>query len=166
MIADQLTRFAILEGLTSEEAGTILQRCETVHVKQGEKVVEAGESADYLFLVRSGRIEARFKVVCFNALVEIPLDIIGAGEVCGSSALIPPHIYTLTAYATQDSELLRIKRADLQDCCEANTRLGYIVMKNLARLLGHRYEVARQGLIKGVQRDLEKRENRTLWRAD
>lgn len=116
--------------------------------------------------MRSVRIEVRFNVVCFNALVEVPLDIIGAGEVCGWSALIPPHTYTLTAYATQDSELLRIKRTDLQDCCEANPRLGYIVMKNLARFLGHRYELTRQGMIKGIQRDLEKKENRALWRAD
>lgn len=35
MIADQLTRFAVLEGPTPEESGMILQRCETINVKKG-----------------------------------------------------------------------------------------------------------------------------------
>lgn len=166
MLVDGSKKFAILEGLTPEESGTILQRCETMNVKKGEKVIEAGASADALFLVRSGRIEVRFKVVRLNVPIEVPLDIVGPGDMCGWSALIPPHTYTLSASATEDSELLRIKRTDLQDCCEGNTRLGYIVMKNIARILGHRYEIARQALIKEIQRDLEKKENRTLWRAD
>jgi CRP-like cAMP-binding protein len=166
MIVHEPTPYTILEGLTPEESGIILRLSTTINVKQGEKVFEAGAPAEALYLVRSGKIEVRFNVVRLNASIEVPLDIIGTGDVCGWSALIPPQTYTLTAYATEDSELLRIKQADLQVCCEANTRLGYIVMRNIARLLGHRYELARQGLIKGIQRDLEKKENRSLWRAD
>ncbi len=166
MKVEGLMRFAILEDLTPEESDTILRRCEAINVKKGEKVIAAGESADALFLVRSGRIEVRFPVMYLNALVEVPMDVIGEGDVCGWSVLVPPHTYTLTAYATQDSELIKIKRTDLQDCCEANMRLGYIVMKNITRILGRRYEIARQGLIRGVQKDLEKKDNKTLWRAD
>jgi CRP/FNR family transcriptional regulator, cyclic AMP receptor protein len=166
MTVDELTRFAIFEGLTPEESATILRCCKVTSVKKGEKVLEAGESASSLFLVRSGRIEVRFKVVCLNASLDVPLDIIRAGEVCGWSALIPPHRYTLSAYATEDSELLQIQRTDLQEYCEANTRVGYMVMKNIARTLGDRYENALQMLIGGIQKDLKKKENKTLWKTD
>jgi signal-transduction protein with cAMP-binding, CBS, and nucleotidyltransferase domain len=166
MMVEGLQRFTILEGLTPEESETILQRCQITTVKKGEKVIKAGESAYSLFLVRSGRIELRFQVVYFNAAVEVPLDIIRAGGVCGWSALIPPNSYTLTAYATEDSELLQIQQSDLQACCEANTRLGYLVMKNIARIVGERYEIARQILTGEIQRNLEKKENKKLWKSD
>lgn len=166
MLAQESKLFTIFDGLTPEEAHSILERCETVKIKKGERAFEAGEPAEALFLVRSGRIEVRFKVVYLNATMDAPLDYVGAGDAFGWSALIPPHTYTLSAIATEDSELLRIKRSDLQECCERNPRVGYGVMKNIARMLGHRYEIARQGLLKGIQKDLEKKENRTLWRAD
>ena len=166
MMIDGLERFAILEGLTPEESDTIVQRCEVTTVKKGEKLFEAGKYAHSLFLVRSGSVELRFKVVCFDGLIEIPLERIGAGNVCGWSAMIPPHSYTLTAYATEDSEVLQLKRTDLQDICEANTRLGYIVMKNIARIIGERYELTARILIGEIQRDLQKKENKALWMAD
>ena len=150
--------------MSPESTDTILQRCQISTVKKGEKIIEAGDSAYSLFLVRSGRIELRFKVVYFNASVEVPLDIVGPGEVCGWSALFPPNSYTLTAYATEESELLQIKQTDLQACCDTNTRLGYIVMKNIARIISDRYEIARQMLAGEIQRNLEKKENKQLWK--
>lgn len=161
-----LKLFTILEGLTSEESDAILQRCEVTTVKKGEKVIEAGERAHSLFLVRFGRIELRFKVLCHHALIEVPLDITGSGEVFGWSILIPPHDYTLTGYATEPSELLRIRQTDLQDCCEANPRLGYIVMKNIAQIVVERYEIAWKMLQGEIQQDLRKKENKTLWKTD
>jgi CRP-like cAMP-binding protein len=164
MMIEGLQRFTILEGLAPEESDTILQRCQITTVRKGEKVFEAGGSAYSLFLVRSGRIELRVKLVYLNASVEVPMDIIRAGGVCGWSALIPPHSYTLSACATEDSELLRIKQTDLQACCEANTRLGYIVMKNIARIVGERYEIARQMLTGEIQSGLKKKENKEIWK--
>ncbi|MBI4478793.1 MAG: Crp/Fnr family transcriptional regulator [Acidobacteria bacterium] len=114
--------------------------------------------------MRSGRIELRFLVVYFNGLVEIPLEWMGAGGVCGWSAMIPPHSYTLTACATEDSTLLQINQTELEELCETNTRLGYILMKNIARIIGERYELARQILIGEIQRDLKRKENKRLWR--
>lgn len=164
MKVNELERFALLDGLTPEEADTIVRRCQITPFKKGDKVIATGGSADSLYLVRSGRIEIRFTAVYFNAPFELPLDIIGPGEMCGWSALIPPHSYTLSAYATEDSELLRIPRADLQECCEANPRLGYVVMKNIARIIGERYEIARQMLIGEIQRDFTRKENKALWK--
>ena len=165
MDADERERFAFLEGLTPEESHTILQRCQIARVKKGEKIFRAGESADSLYLVRSGQIELRFPVVYYSGTVEIPLDMIRAGEVCGWSALIPPHSYTLMGCATEDSELLQFKRTDLQDACESSPRLGYLVMKNVARIIGERYELTRRMLIAGIETDLKKKENKQLWQS-
>ncbi len=141
MIAEKLERFAIFEGLTPEETDMIAQRCQIITVRQGEKVFEAGKDAHSLFLVCSGLIELRFKLMYFNGLVELPFESIGAGKECGWSAMVPPYIYSLTACATEDSELFQIKQTDLQDLCETNARLGYVVMKNIAQIVVERYEI-------------------------
>lgn len=157
-MVDKLEGATILEGLTPEESEVILQRCGLTTVKRGDEVFRAGAPARSLLLVRSGRIELRFKAVFHNATVEIPLDTVAPGEVCGWSALVPPHRYTLSAYATEDSELLRIEQQDLRECCEANVRLGYIVMRNVARIIGERYELARQMLIGEIQSGLRQKD--------
>ena len=166
MTVEAIKRFTILEGLTPEESDTILQRCQITPVRKGEKVFEAGGPANCLFLVRSGKIELRFKVVYFNGSVEVPLEKMGAGAVIGWSALIAPHRYTLTGYATEDSELLQISRTEFEACCEANPRAGYLVMRNIARIIGERYEFVRQILAGEIQSDLKKKEDHTLWKTD
>jgi len=155
---DGLEKFAIFEGLTAEELDAVGQHCEITTAKKGELIFKAGDPAHSLFLVRSGRTEVRFKVVYYAATVEISLDTIGAGEVCGWSAMIPPYSYTLTAYALDDAEFVQIKHTDLLDCCEGNTRLGYIVMKNIARIIGERYESARRILVGEVQSGLRQKD--------
>ena len=164
MIVDGIEQFAILAGLTPEESESIVQHCRTITAQKGAKVFEEGQSASSLFLVRSGSIELRFTVMYLNGLVEIPLESMGAGSVCGWSAMIPPHRYTLTARASQDSELFQISQTALHDLCEINTHFGYVVMKNLARIIGERYELARQKLIGEIQRDLTRKENKALWK--
>jgi CRP/FNR family transcriptional regulator, cyclic AMP receptor protein len=157
--------FAILDGLTAQDSEAILQRGEISTVKKGTKVIEAGQPAPALFLVRSGKIELRFNVVYLNGAIEAPLERIGAGGVIGWSALIPPHNYTLTGYATEDSELLQLNGSVLQDYCEAHPRVGQTLMGNIARIVSERYEITRQLLIREIQRDLRKKENHSLWQS-
>ena len=165
MMVDRLERFAIFEGLTPQDFGSVMQRCRITTVRKGEKVFEAGKDAQSLFLVCSGRIELRFKVVYFNGLVEMPFESMGAGKVCGWSAMIPPYVYSLTACATEDSELFQIKQTDLQGLCETNARLGYIVMKNIALIVVERYEIAWKMLQGEILRDLKRKENKGLWQG-
>ena len=159
-------QFAIFEGLTAHDSDAILQRGEIITVKKGATVIEAGQPASALLLVRSGKIELRFNVVYYNGSIEVPLEILGAGGVIGWSALIPPRNYTLTGYATEDSELLQLRGSTVQDYCEAHPAVGHTVMGNVARIVGERYEFARKLLIGEIQRDLKKKENHSLWKSD
>ena len=159
-------QFAIFEGLTAQDSEAILQRGEIITVKKGTKVIEAGQPASALLLVRSGKIELRFNVVYYNGSIEVPLEILGAGGVIGWSALIPPRNYTLTGYATEDSELLQLQGSTLQDYCEAYPQVGHTVMSNVARIVSERYEIARKLLIGEIQRDLKKKEDHSLWQSD
>ena len=153
-----LERLTIFEGLTRDQLHTVGERCEITTVKRGETVFRAGEPAQYLLFVRSGRVELRFQVMYAGTPNECALDIITADGACGWSAMIPPHKYTLTACAVEDSELLRIRQTDLQHCCDADPRMGFVVMGNIARPVGERYELARQSLVREIQNNLKLRD--------
>lgn len=151
-----LERFAIFDGLASDELAAIAKVCKAVKAKRGERIFHAGERAGSLFLVRAGTIELRFNVVHSNAPVEILLESVEGGQVFGWSAATPPYKYTLSAYAAEDSDLLRVDQADLESLCEVNVHLGYTFMKNTARLVGERFHAAQQMLIKEIQHGLKR----------
>ncbi|MDH3456459.1 MAG: cyclic nucleotide-binding domain-containing protein [Gemmatimonadota bacterium] len=153
-----LEAFPVFGGLTPEQLDVLGHHCEMVTVKQGETVFTAGDPATHLVFVRSGRVELRFQVEYAGATDEFPLDTVGSHGACGWSAMIPPHRYTLGGYAVQDSELVRIKRSDLEECCEADLQLGYLVMKNIARLVGERYELARRILLSEIKTNIRQRD--------
>ena len=146
MTAEGLERFAIFERLRAEELDRIAQRCRIVAVRQGEAIFQAKQDADAVYLVRSGSVELRFRVVYLNGSVEIPLEKVETGELFGWSAVIPPYTYTLTACATKDSELLRIRQADLQECCEDHPRIGYVLMQNIAQIIGKSVRMRSRGI--------------------
>jgi CRP/FNR family transcriptional regulator, cyclic AMP receptor protein len=159
-------QFAIFEGLAAPDSDAILQRGEVLTVKKGTRVIEAGQPAEALLLVRSGKIELRFNIVYIAGSIEAPLELVDAGGVIGWSALIPPHNYTLTGYATEDSELVKLRGSTLRDYCETHPQAGQTVMANVARIVSERYETARKLLISEIQRDLKKKENHSLWKTD
>jgi CRP-like cAMP-binding protein len=147
-MVEGLERLAVFEGLTGDQLRTVGERCQIISVKRGETVFRAGE----------GRVELRFQVVYAGSPSEYPLDTVTANEACGWSAMIPPHKYTLTACAGEDSELLRIRQTDLRQCCDADPQLGSVVMGNIARIVGRRYERVQRILVREIQNNLRQRD--------
>lgn len=154
-----LERFSIFQGLTEEELAALRKLCQVGRVKKGELIFQAGEPATSLFLVGAGKVELHFKVTYYNATVEISLETKVPGEFFGWSAVTHPYRYTLSAYAAEDSELLQIKRADIESLCEANNHLGYIFMKNTTRIIGQRFHTVQEALAKEIQEGLKRKDS-------
>lgn len=153
-----LEAFPVFGGLTPKQREMLAERCEVVTAKEGETLFTVGEPAEHLIFVRSGRVELRFQVEYAGATDELPLDSVGPGGACGWSAVIPPHRYTLTGRVVEDAELLRVRQSDLLESCEADPRLGYVVMKNIAYLVGERYEFARRILLSELKLNIRRRD--------
>lgn len=156
-MSETLTKFAVFHDLGSEDVQTIFSLCKNVRAEREMRIFAAGEPARLLYLIQSGRVDLRFDVVCFNERVEITLDRVAAGDVFGWSAIVPPHQYTLSAYAIEDCDLLEIDQADMQRVCEANARLGFQFMKNTASIIGQRYEITRRMLAGEIQHSFKQR---------
>ncbi len=143
---------------TNQELHEIDNICEKITFNEGELIFEAKSSAKYLYIICEGAVELRFKVNYYNASQNITLDRKTVGEVFGWSALTKPNIYTLSAWALQNSDLLRIDEKDIKELCAKNDRLGYMLMKNIAEIIGERFELVQKMLINEIQQNLKEKE--------
>ena len=156
---DLLKQSSLFEGLRAEELREIANVSQILKVKKGDRVFEAGSPAESLFVIGTGEIDLRFKVTYYNAAAEISLDRKSRGEAFGWSALIGPHRYTLSALALQDSDLLQMNQRDIKRLCEENNHLGYVLMTNLAKIVGNRFTRVEEVLIQQARQSLKQKES-------
>jgi CRP-like cAMP-binding protein len=101
--------------------------------QQGKWLFQKDQEADKLYLVKKGAVELLMKV---QDTIEIPIAIMRPNNGCvGISALVDPFRYTLSARCTENSNLIVIKREDLQALMCKNHELGCFMMNNLAQKL-------------------------------
>lgn len=156
---DLLRECRAFKECTDQELAETAKICQKVSLKSGERVFEAKSSADYLFVVSEGTLELRFGVTHYHASKEITLDRKSQGDAFGWSALAEPNIYTASAVATEDSELLRIKANDIEKLCKENNHFGYILMKNISGIIGERLASMQMMLMDLIQQDLIEKEH-------
>ena len=145
---------------TIQELEEIADLYKPVTFKKGEHIFEAKSFAEYLYIVSEGTVELHFEINYYNASQELILERKTRGEVFGWSALTKPNIYTLTALATQDSDLLIINERELRELCAKNNHLGYVLMNNIAVTIGERFQIVQNMLIYEIQNNFREKELR------
>ena len=148
----------LFNGCPSPELHDIYNICQKITFNEDELIFEAKSSAEYLYLISKGSVELRFEVYYYNASQKITLDRKSTGDAFGWSALTKSNIYTLSAWAIQNSDLLRINGNDINDLCSKNERMGYILMKNISEIIGDRFELVQKMLINEIQQNLKEKE--------
>jgi CRP/FNR family cyclic AMP-dependent transcriptional regulator len=148
----------LFREFTNQELEEIADVCKTITFKNGEHIFEAKSFAEYLYIVSEGAVELRFEINYYNASQELILERKTRGEAFGWSALTKPNIYTLTALAVQNSDLLILNERDLKELCVKNDHLGYILMKNIAEIIGERFQMIQNMLINEIQQNLKEKE--------
>jgi CRP-like cAMP-binding protein len=143
---------------SAEELADIANIAQNITVSQGERIFEAGSPAKYLYIVLSGTVDLRFKVTYFDASREITLDRKSKGEAFGWSAIVEPNIYTLSAFAVTDSQLMQIKKDEFSKLCAGNDHLRSVLFKNIAEIIAERYILIQKMLIDAIQQELKSKE--------
>ena len=95
-------------------------------------VIAAGDSADALYIVISGRLKV---VMGDNEGREVILAILGQGEFFGEMGLIDQAPRSATVTTIEPSELLTITRADFTKCLRENFDLTMNVIRGLVKRL-------------------------------
>ena len=109
----------------------------------GDVVYREGEAAKQMYVLVDGAVELLTTV----DEVELPITIVREpGNCFGTSTMVPPHQYSLSAHCTEDGTLLSIKKTDLDQLIKADVEMGHAILVNLAKHFLDRLKEARQEL--------------------
>jgi CRP/FNR family cyclic AMP-dependent transcriptional regulator len=101
----------------------------------GTVIFEQGDYAEYLYLVVSGEITIRYKP---DDGPMMNMTRVQPGGIFGWSAAMGNPTYTSGAVCALDSEVLRIRGADLRMLFEKNPELGKVILERLSAIVAAR----------------------------
>jgi CRP/FNR family cyclic AMP-dependent transcriptional regulator len=144
---DFLKKIALLNGLADDEIALIAQVCQETVVNRGNVILEENAPSDAMYIIHEGMVEVLLEPdkVTAEALAApspTPLLALGKGQVFGEMGLVDRGSRSATVRCAADNtQLLVIKRDDFLQLCEEDTRIGYVVMRNIAKDLSFKLRV-------------------------
>ena len=131
----------LFKGLTESQLQILNEAVREIKIQKGQWLFQEGKSADRMYVLKSGAVE---KLTRVNDDFELPISIIRSpGRCFGTSSLVPPYQFSLSARGAKDAVLFEIQREDLQRLTREDNALGYTIMANLAQHLLDRLKETR-----------------------
>lgn len=111
-----------------------------VRFSADEHLFHAEEPADWIYLVRHGRVALE---IATPGRGQVQFETLGDGEVVGLTWLLPPYRWGYDARAVELTRVLALDARCLRDKCEADPSLGYEIMKRFLPVLVQRLQATR-----------------------
>jgi CRP/FNR family transcriptional regulator len=138
----QLSSCYLFEGLSETQLNSIITIGNETRIQKGQWLFREGEDAQQMFILKAGAVELLTTV---ENDIELPITIVRKpGNCFGTSTLVPPHTYSLSARGAEDGALLVLKKTDLENLIKADYELGHPILINLARHFLERLKETRQ----------------------
>ena len=145
----------LLHGLAPRDAEQLLAIGTRMTLPRGTVLFELGSAADSVYIVTQSRLSLTLPMIVRGREENVLIEERQTGQALGWSALIPPHRFTLTASAPFGAEVLRIPREALAEHLSACPEVGYLVMRNVAEIVGQRLQVFQAMWLREMQRVVE-----------
>ena len=132
----------LFRGLDEGQMKKILAIGKEIPVKKGQQIFKEGQEANSVYVLRSGAVEL---MTGLEKDVDLPISLLrNPGDVFGSSALVPPCQYSLSARCVEEGTLFRMGTAALRKLAAEDRDIGYQLMTNLAAHFLDRLKETRQ----------------------
>ncbi len=150
MTVKQVLKDCVLfSGLSDAELEKVAGSAVEKQYEAGTTIFNTGDNAEELFVIREGRVAVQMTLprTGSQASRRITVDVVTKNEIVGWSAIVEPYKYTFTAVCMQKTEALSISAEKLRWLLRDNPKVGYDVMKGLARVIAAGLNDTRQVLI-------------------
>ncbi len=139
---EMLKRFPLLAYLPHEDLGELMEICEIETREEGEIFAREGDPVDRLRLVLLGKValDKRIQLGHHGSVRRANVSIVGPGGAMGWSALVPPHVFTLSGICLEPCKFITLDAGQLRDFVARNPQAGYRLMSGIAELVGTRLE--------------------------
>jgi len=124
-----LKQVQLFASLNSAELAELANICQKVTANSGDIIIKQNTTGKELYLVAEGSVE-----VFIEGLESArSLVMLGEGQVIGEMALIDQGYRSASVKVNKKGAVFyRIDSDDFYRLCDENTRIGYVVMRNLA----------------------------------
>jgi CRP-like cAMP-binding protein len=135
-VVQLLSTVELLHGLNADQLERLAAISQRESYTTDQVIFKEGAQGDKLYVIDSGQVEIRFDDEAVPALY------LGSGQIFGEMALLDqgPRSATVIAIDAQ-TELYSIEHAAFIKLCEADTAIGFILMRNLALDLSFKLRV-------------------------
>ena len=138
---DFLQSVEIFKNLDENQLSAVLGCCREEQYMSGTKLFAEGEQASNLYIVKTGQIDLRFDLPGRPTSEKNTISSISEFKAFGWSSLVAPYKYSLSAYCTTKTcEAVTIDQQSLTRLFEKDHRLGYLVLSNMAMVIGRRFQ--------------------------
>ncbi len=119
----------LFASLSDDEIEAVATLCNKKELNRGDVIAEQGAPGDELYIIAKGFAEVAIESGSDSRVVVN----LGQGQIIGEMSLVDQGPRSATVRAISDPTIVQIiRRQDFDSLCERNTRIGYIVMKDIA----------------------------------
>lgn len=133
-----LKRFNLFAGLSDSELAQIAPLCTRRIYEGASEVFSPGAPAGDIFLLEDKNDAVQIELLVSEGGPRTVIHTLQRGEVFGWAALVPPRQRTATARCVERASLISLSGQALTNLLDSNTRMGYVVMRNLSGILSIR----------------------------
>ena len=130
---------------------------EPIDLLKGEFLFRLGDRARWLYLIDSGKLDLSIPLKMLGEFNELTIQTSVAGDTVAWSALVKPHLLTMSARAVEDCQLIRFEGEALGVQVREDSGVGLAVMDRLAELIGRRLQQVQAMWIREIQRSIDRR---------
>ena len=144
-----LQQSQLFATLAEDELSRLLPLCSDFVAIEDALLFTEGRCALHLYLVTKGQIalQKTIRVPHGTGSRRTTITVCRTGDVVGWSALVEPHVYTLSAIVWESSKLIKIDAKLLRRALDIYPEMGYKVMKSLSAVTSQRLRQTANALV-------------------
>lgn len=116
----------------------------------GQTIFREGDQAKELYILQEGKVLLEMRIAPYPERSPSPsavIDVVTEGELFGWSALVPPHIFTLSANTADKCQVVTLDGTKIIEMMDADPAMGYEIVKRLSKIIAVRLKRSREMLI-------------------
>jgi CRP/FNR family transcriptional regulator, cyclic AMP receptor protein len=138
-VIDNLRRVEIFAGLSDEELLRVADICKALRLPADKTLFSEGDEGDELYVIHDGSVRVMINTRAADGTVApSTINMLYDGQCFGEMILLGSGARSATVVAAEPTTLIVIREPDFRALCEANPRIGYTVIRNLAQDLAYK----------------------------
>ncbi len=142
-------KFDFFHAFSDKQLDDLLKVTEKKTFQKGAQIYKEGDRANQIFIVSKGWVKLR--KMDPGKDIDISFENRGKGELFGAACFMKPQEYTLNAICMEDSEVMAMDADDLFDLFHKDYQIGYLFLKEIAKVYFERYKSVKRQLFGMVQ---------------